>query len=169
MDVSLRPAAPADAARIADILLAARAAFLPYAPSPHTDDEVRAWVLDVLVPRETVTVASLYDRIAGIIAAHEADAITWITQLYLDPSLVGRGIGSRLLAHALATAPRPVRLYTFQQNAGARRFYERHGFAPIAFADGSGNEERCPDVLYDYAAGVRSAEERRTGRRLRRR
>jgi len=83
MNVSLRAAVPSDAAHIADILLASRAAFLRYAPSPHTDDEVRAWVRDVLPRRETVTVAALDDRIAGVVATYEADAITWITQLYL--------------------------------------------------------------------------------------
>src|SRR5580658_4040757 len=110
MNITLRAALPTDAAHIADILLASRAAFLPYAPSPHSDDEVRAWLRDVLLPREPVTVASLNERIAGVIATHEADAITWITQFYLHPTHVGRGIGSRLLAHALATASRPVRL-----------------------------------------------------------
>jgi hypothetical protein len=37
-------------------------------------------------------------------------------------------------------------------NAGARRFYERHGFSAIEFTDGSANEERCPDVLFELAA-----------------
>jgi hypothetical protein len=46
---------------------------------------------------------------------------------------------------------RPVRLYTFQPNEHARRFYERKGFAPIEFSDGSTNEERCPDVLYELS------------------
>jgi ribosomal protein S18 acetylase RimI-like enzyme len=64
---------------------------------------------------------------------------------------VGLGIGSRLLDCALATAPRPIRLYTFQQNTGARRFYERNGFLPIRFTDGAANEEQCPDVLYECA------------------
>ena len=40
-------------------------------------------------------------------------------------------------------------VYTFQANAGARRFYERHGFVPVEFTDGQANEERCPDVLYE--------------------
>ena len=44
-----------------------------------------------------------------------------------------------------------MRLYAFQQNEAARRFYERHGFVAIAFGDGSTNEERCPDVLYGLA------------------
>ncbi len=44
--------------------------------------------------------------------------------------------------------PRPIRLYCFHANTGARAFYERHGFKAVAFSDGSTNEERCPDVLY---------------------
>ena len=42
-----------------------------------------------------------------------------------------------------------IRVYTFEPNRGARRFYERHGFSAIAFGDGSNNESRCPDVLYE--------------------
>jgi GNAT superfamily N-acetyltransferase len=152
MNVSIRAALPTDAMHIADILLASRAAFLPYAPSPHTDDEVRSWVRRALLPRESVTVATRDGQVVGVIATHQAEAIAWITQLYLHPSRVGGGIGSRLLAHALAAASRPVRLYCFQQNAGARRFYERNGFVPIQFSDGTSNEERCPDVLYELAA-----------------
>ena len=45
----------------------------------------------------------------------------------------------------------PIRLYTFQTNAGARRFYERYGFRAIRFTDGRANEEHCPDVLYELA------------------
>jgi GNAT superfamily N-acetyltransferase len=148
MNVTLRAATPLDATRIADILIASRAAFLPYAPSPHSDASVRAWVRHVLLPRELVSVATMAGQPVGVLAMHHADGISWITQLYLDPPHVGRGIGSRLLAHALAELPRPVRLFTFQQNHGARRFYERNGFVPVQFTDGSANEEHCPDVLY---------------------
>ena len=44
----------------------------------------------------------------------------------------------------------PIRLYTFQCNHDARHFYERRGFRAIAFGDGSGNEEKCPDILYEW-------------------
>ena len=74
-----------------------------------------------------------------------------LPQLYLLPSHVRRDIGSRLLAHAMESTSLPIRLYTFQENARARRFYERHGFVPIAFGDGSANEERRPDVLYELS------------------
>ena len=42
-----------------------------------------------------------------------------------------------------------IRLRTFQENLGARRFYEQHGFKIIEFSDGSGNEEHYPDMLYE--------------------
>ena len=151
-NLSLRSAIGADAPLIANILLESRAAFLPYAPSPHSDVSVRAWVRDVLLRVQNVTVACMKDRSVGVMAVHEVEGISWITQLYLDPSYVGQGIGSRLLARALETSPRPIRLYTFQQNGGARRFYERNGFKAIRFTDGSANEERCPDILYELTA-----------------
>lgn len=150
-NVDLRYATRANAARIADILLKSRATFLPYGSSPHREQEVRAWVHDTLLLREHVTVAAVEGKVVGIMAMHRADGISWISQLYPDPSCVGQGIGSCLLAQAFATAARPIRLYTFQQNTGARRFCERHGFVPLQFTDGSRNEARCPDVLYELA------------------
>jgi GNAT superfamily N-acetyltransferase len=150
-EAAFRQAMNTDPGRIADIFLASRAAFLPYARSPHSADAIRAWVRDILLPSENVTVASVEDRLVGFMATRRHDGISWIMQLYLDPSHVGQGIGSCLLARALETMPPPIRLLTFFQNTGARRFYERHGFSPILFTDGHANEERCPDVLYERA------------------
>ena len=41
-----------------------------------------------------------------------------------------------------------LELWTFQVNARARRFYERNDFVEAELTDGSGNEEREPDVRY---------------------
>jgi len=41
-----------------------------------------------------------------------------------------------------------LRLWTFASNAGAQRFYERHGFVETRRTDGRDNEEGAPDVLY---------------------
>jgi GNAT superfamily N-acetyltransferase len=88
--------------------------------------------------------------VAGFVAtSRDADGLGWIDQLYLAPGRTGRGIGAQLLASALEEMPRPVRLYTFEANAGARRFYERHAFVAVASGDGTGNEEGVPDVLYE--------------------
>ena len=75
------------------------------------------------------------------------------SQLYVAPGRTAKGIGQRLLDTMLrsgAAAAIPVfKLWTFQRNAGARRFYERNGFVAVEFTDGSGNEEREPDVRYE--------------------
>ena len=39
----------------------------------------------------------------------------------------------------------------------SRKELERRGFAAIAFGDGSANEERCPDVLYEWRPRPRTA------------
>jgi ribosomal protein S18 acetylase RimI-like enzyme len=103
----------------------------------------------VLLPAGGVTVATVQKEIVGMMALSRRDEADWITHLYLHPKATGHGIGSRLLARALEELGPRIRLYTFQENMPARRFYERHGFQAIAFGDGRGNEERCPDVLYE--------------------
>lgn len=131
------------------MLLTSRKTFLPYLASPRSDDEIRAWVRDTLLRTEQLTVAVAGGAVVGFLAAHEREGVTWITHLYLVPTHVHQGVGSRLLARALATARRRVCLYAFRKNEAARRFYERHGFVAIAFGDGTDNEEHCPDVLYE--------------------
>jgi GNAT superfamily N-acetyltransferase len=119
----LRPATAIDAPRVSQLLIDTRAAFMPYAPAAHSDDEIRAWVAGVLVPSGGVTVAEMDDRVVAAMATVRSEAACWITQLAVDPALVGRGIGSLLLARASSDLTLPLRLYTFQANVGARRFY----------------------------------------------
>ena len=154
--IILRTATPADAEAVSEVYLASRKRFLPYAPLAHTDQEVRAWIAGSLIPAGGVSVAVLDGQIVGMLSlsrdetSGEKTAAGWIDHLYLHPKAVGQGIGTQLLALAKARLGAPIRLYTFQANQGARRFYERHGFQAIDFGDGSGNEENCPDVLYEW-------------------
>jgi len=59
------------------------------------------------------------------------------------------GIGSLLLRCAKEEMDE-IRLWTFQRNAGARAFYQQHGFTAEEETDGADNEEREPDVLYHW-------------------
>lgn len=152
MNVLLRRATAEDAPRLASLLIDTRSAFMPYAPSAHSEAEVREWVATHLVPSGGVTVAARQDSVIAAMATERSATCSWITQMAVDPLLVGRGVGAMLLAHAMRTLELPIRLYTFQANVGARRFYERHGFVAIEFTDGHANEERCPDVLYELGA-----------------
>lgn len=84
-----------------------------------------------------------------MMAIAEEQKMNWLEQLYVFPQATGQGIGSLLMAKA-KSFKLPIRLRTFQENLSARRFYERHGFKIIEFADGSENEEHCPDMLYEW-------------------
>lgn len=155
MDVTFRPATDADSEQVASVLLASRKAFLSFTPSAHADDQVRVWVAKALIPGGGVSVAvdrTSKEAVVGMMALSQQDGVGWIDQLYLDPSVVGRGIGTRFVKLAEESVGSPIRLYTFQENVGARRFYERLGFRAIAFSDGADNEEHCPDVLYEWLA-----------------
>lgn len=152
MAATLRPSVAADAVRVAQILIDVRSTFMPYARLVHSPEEVRSWVAAFLVPSGGTVIAELDGAIVGVIATEQDDSCSWITQMAVDPLHVGLGVGSVLLQHALRVCRSPIRLYTFQANAGARRFYERHGFRAVQLSDGKANEERCPDVLYEFTA-----------------
>ena len=146
----IRSAAAADADAVANVYLTSRKELVAFAPLAHTDESVRHWIAEILLPAGDVTVVEESGVIVGMMALSREEGIGWIEQLYLLPSVVGRGIGTTLVTLAKSSLASPIRLYTFQENSGTRRFYERHGFQAIAFGDGSGNEENCPDVLYEW-------------------
>ena len=137
----IRPATPEDAAAIARLHRAARAAAMPWLPVVHTPAEDLAFFRDVVLPNETVLVAEDSADVAGFIAYAE----DWLNHLYVAPDHWSRGIGADLLARAQAASD-TLQLWTFQENHGARRFYARRGFAEAELTDGAHNEERTPDV-----------------------
>jgi GNAT superfamily N-acetyltransferase len=122
-------------------------ATLPGLPQPHTEVEDRAWMRDNFA-RCSVWLAADGNRIIGVATRSGA----WVRQLYVATDRTRSGIGQKLLdamlAEAIAESILTVDLWTFQRNAGARRFYERNGFVAIEFTDGTTNEEHEPDVRY---------------------
>jgi GNAT superfamily N-acetyltransferase len=91
-------------------------------------------------------VAETNREISGFIALH-GDIVE---HLYVRPDLLRRGIGSALLQRAKERLPSGFRLWVLLQNVPARRFYERHGLRLVEETDGSRNEERTPDALYEW-------------------
>lgn len=120
---------------------------LPWLSGLHTPQEDFAYWRDHLFRNCQVWGAWDDDRLIGVIAFRDG----FIEQLYVLPGFQGRGAGGALLSVATRGQDR-VRLWTFQKNAGARRFYERKGFVAIELTDGARNEEREPDVLYEWVA-----------------
>ncbi|MFJ9866511.1 GNAT family N-acetyltransferase [Streptomyces sp. NPDC101165] len=145
MEIVLRRAVAADARAVADVWLRSYTAALPTVVRPRSDDEVRDYFREVVVPsRETWVAAAGGGEIVGmmVLAGDE------LSQLYLDPDWRGRGLGDRFVALAKERSPGGLGLWTFQVNEPAHRFYERHGFVAVEHTDGRGNEEREPDVRY---------------------
>ncbi|MFE0250338.1 GNAT family N-acetyltransferase [Streptomyces sp. NPDC059010] len=147
--VALRRATAADARAVADVWLRSFAAALPTVVRAHSDDEVRAWFREVVVPLQETWVADADDRVVGLMVL-DADQLS---QLYLDPGRRGHGIGDEFVGLAKRRRPDGLSLWTFQVNTPAHRFYERHGFVAVEHTDGSGNEEREPDVRYVWRPG----------------
>ena len=143
-EVVLRRAVPADAPAVADVWLRSFTAALPDVRRAHTDDEVRGWFRDVVVPERETWVADADGGVVGLMVLGPGV----VEQLYLDPDWRGRGIGERFVALAKELFPSGLSLWTFQANHAAARFYEMHGFVAVERTDGSGNEEREPDVRY---------------------
>ena len=145
MPVIYRRGTEADARAAANLWLRARKAAVDVIPPPvHRDDEVRAWLASHVVRNAELWVAEdPPDRLVGILVL----AGPWLEQLYVEPTLTGRGIGASLVKLAKRERPDGLRLWTFASNAGAQRFYERHGFVETRRTEGD-NEEGAPDILY---------------------
>lgn len=148
--MQLRHATIDDVDTVVRILNTSRLEYLPYAKSPHSSEGVGRWVLGTLIPTGGVVIAQLDSVDVGVLATSVSEDIGWIDQLYLSPGFIGQGIGTKMMDHALGVLPRPIHLWTFQENKRAIRFYEHHGFKAIKYTNGENNEEKCPDVLYEY-------------------
>ena len=147
---TFKKATPADAAVVAKIYLASRKAFVSFAPLVHSDASVYSWILEVLIPADGVFILEEDGLAVGMMSLSKKHGVGWIDQLYLMPAAVGHGIGTLLISEAKSILGSPIRLFTFQKNFGARRFYERHAFQIVEFTDGSSNEEKCPDMIYEW-------------------
>lgn len=146
MSITLRRANEADARAAADVWLRARKAAVGAIPQPvRGDEDVRAWFASHVVRDTELWVA--VDR-AGTLVGILVLQGRWVDQLYVEPTMTGRGIGADLVKLAKRERPDGLRLWTFAANAGAQRFYERHGFVEAHRTDGRDNEEAAPDILY---------------------
>ena len=147
----LRRAQAGDAEAIAEVFIAAREEMLAYLPDLHTEDSIRRWIAHVVLVEHEVWIAENGSGTVGFAALHG----DLLGHLYVHPDVQRNGVGTELLLRAKKERPDGLRLYVFQQNEGARRFYERHGFRVLELGDGSGNEEGAPDALYGWDGSAR--------------
>ena len=142
--VSVRRAVPEDGPGVAALYTAARVAAVPQMPPAlHTAEEDVVFFSRRMTDDEVTTWIAEAD---GEIIGFALCTPTFLDGLYVRPELKGQGIGSLLLDVVEATHPDGYELWVFESNVGARRLYERRGLAEVERTDGSGNEEKAPDV-----------------------
>src|SRR5271166_2138173 len=122
--VAFRRATAADAAEVATVYIASRRGAEAWLPTVGTDDEIRAFVVDKMVPERETWVAEDNGRIVAVLVL----GTDMVEQLYVAPGEQRRGVGDAMLAHAKHLRPTGLRLWAFQRNALARRFYVARGF-----------------------------------------
>lgn len=143
--IMFRPALKEDVNGIASILRTCLLYILPDLPALHTPEEDLNFVANVVMKECEVVVATASSKPIGFIAYKQ----DWISHLYILPDYHRKGIGTQLLSYAIKAYPY-LQLWTFQRNAQARRFYEKHGFTATTITNGEGNEEKEPDVMYEW-------------------
>jgi len=137
----IRRAKETDIEPVARLFREVRQACLPYLPVLHSSIDDRKFFQEQVFPSCEVWVCGA-DAIDGFCAFREG----WVDHLYIHPMRQGRGLGTALLDRAKATWP-ALRLWVFQRNAAAIRFYAARDFREEYRTDGSGNEENEPDAL----------------------
>jgi GNAT superfamily N-acetyltransferase len=146
--VRLRLATTDDTAAVAALFRRSFAS-IGFLPTLHTPEEDLEF-FGRAIAEDEVWVAEDDDAPLGF-AALTRDMLS---HLYVDPPAQGRGVGHALFERARERRPDGFRFWVFQANERARRFYERHGCRVVELTDGSGNEEREPDALYEWTPPV---------------
>ena len=142
--MEVRPAGADDADAVAAVFTASFAT-LTFLPMLHTPEEQRRYI-GGLIEKDEVWVAEDGGRIVGMAVLSDE----MLDQFYVDPAAQRHGAGSALLDKAKERRPGGFTFWVFQQNDNARRFYERRGCRLVRLTDGSGNEEKTPDALYEW-------------------
>ena len=151
MPLELRQATVADADAIAAVFLASYR-LLTFLPMLHTPAEYRSFVANVILKDCEVIVTEDASGIVSFLARQGEE----VRLLYTRPDYIGRGAGTQLIEVAKRSGVKALELWCFQANLRARRFYEARGFHAVRFTNGADNEEKTPDVRYQWERAVGS-------------
>jgi len=147
VDFTLRPAERDDVHAIAELYVETRQQAIGLMPPPiHSAAEDREFFGRVIDGPAEMWVAEEVNGPQPVAVAFLVIEGDWLNSLYVRPGWTSQGIGTALLDFVKAARPGGFALWVFESNTAARRFYERHGLVAVRRTDGSGNEERAPDL-----------------------
>lgn len=152
--VAIRRLTGDDVDAVADIYRKSFGQRLPWLSGVDTREEDRLFFRKTVFPHCALWGAIDNGSIIGFAAVRDI----WLDHLYVLPEFQSRGVGSMLLRHCQAQAGE-LQLWTFQQNCGASRFYEAHGFDLIRTTENPESNDKEPDALYHWkrAPGIDNA------------
>lgn len=99
----------------------------------HTPERQKAYLLEKMKRGSRVFLLTQKEPV-GIVSVTGS----LIEDLYVLPEQQGQGYGTRLLRFAMAQCAERPTLWILDNNAGARRLYEREGFAATGKRNGLG-------------------------------
>jgi len=127
--IHIRPYAPADAGACVGIFDRAWHAGHPYAPR-----KIGVALFEAETKDETILVGEISGSIAGFVSIYLPQS--FVHHLYVEPALQGQGIGTTLLARAVALAGGSASLKCQTRNESALSFYRRLGWVEVTAGTG---------------------------------
>ena len=168
--MKLRPATEADASELARL---ATAAFVAAFGHLYKPEDLAAFLAEYRTPEKylsymreppiLIEVAELDGRLAAYCLINRGarneqpdprpERPVFLSQLYTDPAMTGRGLGAALVEWAIVKARAwnadALQLSVFSENFGAQRFYQRYGFSKVADIDFWVGDHRDHEFLYE--------------------
>ena len=141
MNVKFIKAIDKDAAEISQILedWAASNCEIPLVHNVEERADYGRWLLE----RTSVTMIHNSSGVVGFLALEKHI----IQALYIKKDFQGFGFGQAAIKFAQKQF-KELRLWVFQSNIGAQKFYQRLGFQIVEKSDGEDNDYRLPDIFY---------------------
>jgi GNAT superfamily N-acetyltransferase len=141
----IRPARADDADAVARTFCESRAEAMPWLPVLHPPEDVREFYSGRLADDGFYVFERDGDVLGwALLVGDELDGF------YVAPEAQRQGVGTALFRHVQEQRPERFGFWVFRDNPRARRFYESHGAYALYETDGANNEERAPDVRYEW-------------------
>ena len=141
MNVQFIKAIDEDAAEISQILedWAASNREIPLVHNVEERADYGCWLLE----HTSVTMIHNSSGVVGFLALEKHI----IQGLYIKKDFQRFGFGQAAIKFAQKQF-KELRLWVFQSNIGAQKFYQRLGFQVVEKSDGEDNDYRIPDIFY---------------------
>jgi ribosomal protein S18 acetylase RimI-like enzyme len=122
---------------------------------PHAFEEQRRFLDHELIQSHSVVI--VLEKDAGKVVGFLAATTDKISQLYVHVDYQHQGIGTQLVNIAKENSNGRLRLFTFERNKNAQRFYEYHGFKIVA--RGFEKSWQLPDIEFEWCAATSATEQ----------